>query len=59
MNMIFKVLIESGHVVVYMDDILIFAKDLATLIITPAMLETLMAYNLYLKPEMYLPTTLH
>src|SRR5712671_3959189 len=52
MNMIFKVLIESGHVVVYMDDILIFAKDLATLdYYTRLVLETLMAYDLYLKPE--------
>jgi len=52
MNMIFKALIESGHVVVYMDDILIFAKDLATLDhYTRLVLETLMAYDLYLKPE--------
>jgi len=52
MNMIFKVLIESGHVVVYMDDILIFAKDLATLdYYTRLVLETLMAYDLYLKPK--------
>src|SRR5712672_2374150 len=52
MNMIFKALIESGHVVVYMDDILIFAKDLATLdYYTRLVLETLMAYDLYLKPE--------
>jgi len=52
MNMIFKALIESGHVVVYMDDILIFAKDLATLdYYTRLVLETLMAYDLYLKPK--------
>jgi len=51
-NMIFKALIESGHVVVYMDDILIFAKDLATLdYYTHLVLKTLMAYDLYLKPE--------
>jgi len=52
MNMIFKALIESGHVVVYMDNILIFAKDLATLdYYTRLVLETLMAYDLYLKPK--------
>jgi len=52
MNMIFKVLIKSSHVVVYIDDILIFTKDLVTLdYYTHLVLETLMAYDLYLKPE--------
>ena len=52
MNMIFKVLIKSGHVVVYMDVILIFTKDLVTLdYYTHLVLKTLMAYNLYLKPK--------
>jgi len=52
MNMIFKALIESGHIVVYIDDILIFAKDIATLdYYTYLVLETLIVYDLYLKPK--------
>ena len=45
-------MIDDGHVVVYLDDILIFAEDLTLLTkLTHAVLSKLEEYDLYLKPE--------
>ena len=52
MNTILKDLIETGHVVVYMDDILIFHTILEALDkLTHLVLQRLEEYDLYLKPE--------
>jgi len=52
MNMVLKDLIEDGHVVVYMDNILIFAGSISHLTqLTHAVLAKLLAYDLFLKPE--------
>jgi hypothetical protein len=52
MNHLFKGLIDKEVVVVYMDDILIFTKDLEKHCeVTKAVLEILQANDLYLKPE--------
>jgi len=52
MNLIFKSLINGGHVVVYLDDILIFMEDTTSLFkLTDAILSILERHNLYLKPE--------
>ena len=52
MNNIFEDLIDAGQVVVYLDDILIFAEDLTTLNdLSSEVLKHLKKYNLYLKPE--------
>jgi len=54
MNMVLKELIEDGHVVVYMDDILIFADSISHLTqLTHTVLSKLLAYNLFLKPKKY------
>ena len=45
-------MIDAGHVVVYLDDILIFGEDLSTLNnLSSQVLIRLKKYNLYLKPE--------
>ena len=52
MNDIFRDLLLSGHVIIYMDDILIFTDDLTThRLITRQVLSTLQKHNLFLKPE--------
>jgi hypothetical protein len=52
MNMAFKELIDSGHVVVYMDDILIFTDTLEELrLLTHQVLQVIEKYDLFLKPE--------
>lgn len=52
MNENFKDLIAAGHVVIYMDDILIFTDDIPTHeLITRQVLAILQKENLYLKPE--------
>ena len=52
MNDIFRDLLLSGHVIIYMDDILIFTDDLTThRLITRQVLSLLQKHNLFLKPE--------
>ena len=52
LNDIFRDLILTGHVIIYMDDILIFTDDLAThQLITRQVLSVLQNNNLFLKPE--------
>ena len=52
MNDIFRDLLLAGHVVIYMDDILIFTDDLAThRLVTRQVLSVLQKHNLFLKPE--------
>jgi hypothetical protein len=52
MNNIFEDMIDKGHVVVYLDDILIFAEDTATLDkLTHDVLSRLEKHDLFLKPE--------
>jgi hypothetical protein len=52
MNKIFEDLIDGGHVVVYLDDILIFSDNLDQLDqLTHEVLSRLERYDLYLKPE--------
>jgi hypothetical protein len=52
MNHIFKDMIDEGHVVVYLDDILIFSETPSVLDkLTHEVLHQLMTFNLYLKPE--------
>ena len=52
MNKIFEDLIDDGHVVVYLDDILIFHSSLDQLDkLTHEILRRLEAYDLFLKPE--------
>jgi Reverse transcriptase (RNA-dependent DNA polymerase) len=52
MNMVLRDLIEEGQVVVYMDDILIFAKTLAQLdTLTHHVFKQLFTFDLFLKPE--------
>ena len=52
MNSIFQTLIAGGHVVVYLDDILIFHNDAAELDkLTRVVLEILAEHDLFLKPE--------
>ena len=52
MNDIFRDLLLSGHVIIYMDDILIFTDDLTTHhLITRQVLTVLQKHNLFLKPE--------
>ena len=52
MNNIFEDMINTGHVVVYLDDILIFAEDLMTLNnLSSEVLTHLEKHHLYLKPE--------
>lgn len=52
MNETFKDLIAAGHVVIYMDDILIFTNDIPTHeLITRQVLSILQKENLYLNPE--------
>ena len=52
MNLIFESLIDGGHVVVYLDDILIFTEDITSLSeLTDAVLSVLEQHDLYLKPE--------
>lgn len=52
MNDLFKDLILSGHVIIYMDDILIFTDNVVThRILTRQVLDVLQANNLCLKPE--------
>lgn len=52
MNEIFKELIDEGHVVIYMDDILIFTENLEQhRILVRKVLEILRRNKLYLKPE--------
>jgi transposase InsO family protein len=52
MNMVFKELIDSGHVIVYMDDILIFTDTLEELrLLTHQVLQVIEKYDLFLKPE--------
>jgi hypothetical protein len=52
MNDIFRDLLLAGHVIIYMDDILIFTDDLAThQLITRQVLSVLEKHNLFLKPE--------
>ena len=52
MNNIFEDMVDEGHVVVYLDDILIFS-DVATQLttLTHEVLSHLKKYNVYLKPE--------
>jgi hypothetical protein len=48
----FKDLITTGHIVVYIDDILIFANNLAELEqLTHKVLQCLLDLNLFLRPE--------
>ena len=52
MNNIFEDMIDAGLVVVYLDDVLIFAEDLTTLNnLSSKVLKHLEKYDLYLKPE--------
>ena len=52
MNHILKPLIDNGHVIVYMDDILVFTDDLKThREIVHEVLQTLAKNHLYPKPE--------
>jgi hypothetical protein len=52
MNDIFSDLVDDGHLVVYLDDILLFHDNLAKLHhLTHEVLRRLAKYNLYLKPE--------
>ena len=52
MNDIFKDLVAEGHVLVYIDDILIFSKDLNEHHkLVRRVLERLREHKLYLKPE--------
>ena len=52
MNAIFKDLINEGHVVVYIDDILIFTETLEEhRTIVKKVLELLRRYKLFAKPE--------
>jgi hypothetical protein len=52
MNNIFEDMIDEGHVVVYLDDILIFAEDTTTLDkITHDVLSRLEKHDLFLKPK--------
>jgi hypothetical protein len=52
MNDLFRKLILTGHVIIYMDDILIFTDDLTThRLLTHQVLEILRKNNLCLKPE--------
>ena len=52
MNDIFRELLLTGHIIIYMDDILIFSEDLAThQLITHKVLSLLQENNLFLKPE--------
>ena len=52
MNDIFRDLIMEGHVIVYMDDILIFTKDMEThRRVVKDVLRVLQKYQLYLKPD--------
>jgi hypothetical protein len=52
MNKIFEDLIDGGHVVVYLDDILIFSDNLDQLDqLTHEVLSRLERFDLYLKPE--------
>jgi len=52
MNVIFQDLISAGHVIVYMDDILIFTDDITThCLITRQVLQILLDNNLSLKLE--------
>ena len=52
MNDIFRDLISAGHVIIYMDDILIFTDDIAThRLITRQVLQILLDNNLSLKLE--------
>ena len=52
MQEIFSNLIDDGHVIVYLDDILIFHESLAALTsITYEVLRRFMKWDLYLKPE--------
>jgi len=52
MNYIFSDLINEGHLVVYLDDILLFHDTLADLYkLTYKVLSRLPKYDLYLKPE--------
>jgi hypothetical protein len=52
MNDIFKDLLLAGHVIIYMDNILIFTDDLIThRLITRQVLSVLQKHNLFLKPE--------
>ena len=49
MNNIFEVMIDAGQVVIYLDDILIFAEDLTTLNdLSSKVLKCLEQYDLYL-----------
>jgi hypothetical protein len=51
-NDIFSDLVDDGHLVVYLDDILLFHNDLAKLHrLTHEVLRCLTKYDLYLKPE--------
>jgi hypothetical protein len=52
MNKIFEDLIDGGHVVIYLDDILIFSDNLDQLDqLTHEVLSRLERFDLYLKPE--------
>jgi hypothetical protein len=52
MNHIFQDMVDEGHVVVYLNDILIFADNLALLDkLTHEVLSRLNKFDLYLKPE--------
>ena len=52
MNNIFEDMIDAGHVVVYLDDILIFAENLTMLNnLSSKILKHLKNHDLYLKPE--------
>jgi len=52
MNTVFADLIDGGHVIIYLDDILIFAEDPDLLDnLTHTVLARLLQHDLYLKPE--------
>src|SRR5258708_9021263 len=52
MTHIFQDLIDQGHLIIYLDDILLFYHDLATLNeLTHEVLHRLIKFDLYLKPE--------
>jgi Reverse transcriptase (RNA-dependent DNA polymerase)/Aspartyl protease len=52
MNSIFSDLLDQGHLVIYLDDILVFYDSLASLHdLTHEILARLQKYDLYLKPE--------
>jgi len=52
MNNIFEDMVADGHVVVYLDDILIFTEDTQLLDkLTHEVLSRLEKHDLYLKPE--------